>query len=443
MPNRIFDPASQIVGRSATNNSYAWTGHGSGTTDYATDGLNRLPSQTTGGATTTFSHDPRSNRASDGSRTYVFDSENKSRGTATAPWHYDPLGRLSGVSTSPGTPPAIAYESYVDNLVAERTPGSSSVQRRHVFGPGVDEPLVWYEGSGTTDRRFLQADERGSIVAVSNGSAAVQNVNTYDEYGRTQVSNNSWQARFAYTGQRYFGGFGLYHYKSRMYDPKAGRFLQPDPIGYGGGMNMYAYVGGDPVNFTDPLGLDQTIVVTAFGLLGGNGGGAVFGPVGRTGMSEAELQRQIEENLRANFAEHGTEDIVVNGGLLSTRTSSGFVRAAWWGGRMHPILVALELLLQHGEAKAPVPYPKIKATPQIRATLNRIKMGKGYPHRNDGATFKNREGKLPVRAGVTYREYVVPTPGVSHAGMQRLVIASDSSIYYTPDHYNTFFLVQR
>ncbi len=291
-----YNPAGQIVGRVATNNSYAWTGHGSGTTDYATDGLNRLPSQTTGGATTTFSHDPRSNRASDGSRTYVFDSENKSRGTATAPWHYDPLGRLSGVSTSPGTPPAIAYESYVDNLVAERTPGSSSVQRRHVFGPGVDEPLVWYEGSGTTDRRFLQADERDSIVAVSNGSAAVQNVNTYDEYGRTQVSNNSWQARFAYTGQRYFGGFGLYHYKSRMYDPKAGRFLQPDPIGYGGGMNMYAYVGGDPVNFTDPMGLqDQSIVVWGYGPGGLRGGGDVFGQGGSTGISEAELQRRIEE----------------------------------------------------------------------------------------------------------------------------------------------------
>jgi hypothetical protein len=40
------------------------------------------------------------------------------------------------------------------------------VLRRYVHGPGLDEPLVWYEGSGTTDRRHLFADERGSIVAV-------------------------------------------------------------------------------------------------------------------------------------------------------------------------------------------------------------------------------------------------------------------------------------
>jgi RHS repeat-associated protein len=248
-----YNAASQIETRLATNDLYAWTGHGNGTTTYVADGLNRLTSQTTAGlGTTSFVHDARGNRLNDGARTYGYDSENKSRGATTAPYHYDPLGRLSGALNSPGTPPAIAYESYIDRLVAERTPGTLTPQRRHVFGPGVDEPLVWYEGS---DRRFLSADERGSIVAVSDGSGVVRNVNRYDEYGQTQRTDPYYLSRFGFTGQRYFGGHGLYHYKNRMYDPKTGRFMQPDPIGYGGGMNLYAYVGGDPVNFTDPLGL--------------------------------------------------------------------------------------------------------------------------------------------------------------------------------------------
>jgi hypothetical protein len=49
----------------------------------------------------------------------------------------------------------------------------------------------------------------------------------------------------------------LLYYKNRFYDPKLGRFLQTDPIGFDGGMNMYGYVGGDPINSTDPLGLQQ------------------------------------------------------------------------------------------------------------------------------------------------------------------------------------------
>ena len=48
----------------------------------------------------------------------------------------------------------------------------------------------------------------------------------------------------------------MYHYKARIYSPSPGRFLQTDPIGYGGGMNIYAYVGGDPVNMANSEWVD-------------------------------------------------------------------------------------------------------------------------------------------------------------------------------------------
>jgi RHS repeat-associated protein len=61
--------------------------------------------------------------------------------------------------------------------------------------------------------------------------------------------------RFQYTGQIWLGELGMYYYKARIYSPTLGRFLQTDPVGYEGGVNLYAYIGDDPVNGTDPSGM--------------------------------------------------------------------------------------------------------------------------------------------------------------------------------------------
>lgn len=241
--------AQEIAGHSWNNDLYQWAGYTNGTRSYTANGLN----QYTAAAGATLAHDTNGNLTGDGVWTYGYDTDNRLKSASktglAATLAYDAEGRLRQTVIAGGTT-NLAYDGV--DLVAEYD-SVGTLLRRYVHGPGVDEPLVWYEGTGTTNKSWLYADHLGSVVSTANSAGTSTATYTYGPYGEPNVTTGS---RFRYTGQQLLGQLNLYYYKARFYSPAIGRFLQTDPIGYEGGMNLYAYVNGNPVNYIDPLGLD-------------------------------------------------------------------------------------------------------------------------------------------------------------------------------------------
>ncbi len=128
-------------------------------------------------------------------------------------------------------------------------------------------------------------DGLGSVTELSDQSGALVERYEYDVYGAPTIfdSNNTpltasaIENPYLFTGRRYDPESGNYYYRARIYSPALGRFLQSDPLGYVDGLNLYAYVGNNPVSFVDPLGYARSdYVVNADGSVTFVGTGATI-----------------------------------------------------------------------------------------------------------------------------------------------------------------------
>jgi len=259
----VYNPASQVVKNTAPA-VYEYTETGNITDGRTYDGLNR----DAGIAAVSGGYDQNGNLTNEGTggRAFTYDIDNRlltaMGGPANVTLSYDPMGRLSSYTAGTLTTQFL-YDG--TSLVAEYQGGT--MVKRYMHTLGTDQPFMEFAGAGTAaaNARFLLANYQGSIIALADsiGTVNAADVYKYGPYGEPVNASGTatWGGeRFRYTGQTVLPEAQLYYYKARVYDPKYGRFLQTDPVGSKDDLDLYAYVGGDPINHSDPTGLVSSCV---------------------------------------------------------------------------------------------------------------------------------------------------------------------------------------
>ena len=128
---------------------------------------------------------------------------------------------------------------------------TGNVLTRYTQSKGIDRPLAQLR-SGTTS--YYQQDGLGSVTSLSNSAGALAGTYTYDSYGKATTSTGTPTNPLQYTAREFDSETSLLFNRARYFDPSVGRFLNQDPIQFGGGTNFYAYTRNNPIVRTDPLG---------------------------------------------------------------------------------------------------------------------------------------------------------------------------------------------
>jgi RHS repeat-associated protein len=139
---------------------------------------------------------------------------------------------------------------------------------------GTNRDYVWLDGipvanvdtQGTTSTvSYVTADSLGTPRAIANAAGTTQWQWAYqgNPWGEQTPTSNGYVYNLGFPGQYADAETGLNYNVNRDYDPKAGRYMESDPLGLAAGLSTYAYALGNPISYTDQLGLVTTIIINS------------------------------------------------------------------------------------------------------------------------------------------------------------------------------------
>lgn len=308
------DPAGNVasltdIGNTVLSYSYDSSGRLTGATDTAAGSFGLLG----------YSYDPNGNRQSEtrnaGIVPYVYSppnwlyqkgsdtrsktaSGNTASSTALGSFSYDGYNRLATSQTAAET------TTYTYNALGERYQKINQNGLSTVFHYGPDGELLYEQDANGNTRVYVWLDGR-PLARIDNNAqiyyyhvdhlgtpqAMTDNTGTtvwkadYEPFGKATVRINTVENNLRFPGQYFDRETGLHYNYFRDYDPGTGRYVEADPIGIAGGLNVYEYARSNPLTYTDPLGLEATLGdIFGAGARGAARGGAKGGRGGLPGV---------------------------------------------------------------------------------------------------------------------------------------------------------------
>jgi RHS repeat-associated protein len=208
------------------------------------------------GTPKSFTFDSNGNMTSDGTKSYVWDAENrlvevKQGATTLASFTYK-ASSIRASKTAGGVTTIYVIEG--NSVVEERL--NTGGATRHFEGPGIDNVLATMDATGASS--YYVRDHLGSMRQRTDSTGQVTLTRDYDPWGSGLAGPTVGGS--AFTGREWDTEAGLYYYRARYYDPTVGRFMGEDPAALGASvsgsdLNRYAYASNSPVVRIDPSGL--------------------------------------------------------------------------------------------------------------------------------------------------------------------------------------------